>query len=122
MSTQKSNNMRELEDLILGKNSAKKTCYSGGTEGSCLYYGPDAAVQRAFLPTGTTLEKHVHEATEILVVLSGVFYAIVDSGKTLIPVAGTAIFPPNTPHGCYSETDAWVIGITVPCDKAYPHD
>jgi quercetin dioxygenase-like cupin family protein len=122
MSTQKSNNMRELEDLILGKNSAKKICYSGGTEGSCLYYGPDAAVQRAFLKAGTKLEPHSHKTTEVLVVLSGAFQITVAGITTIPPVAGVVIVLPEVSHSCLAITDCWVIGISIPADPGYPHD
>jgi quercetin dioxygenase-like cupin family protein len=114
-----SENMKMLAELIEGKRE-KVLLYKGGTEGHCLYYGKDMAVQREFFPAGTKFEEHSHNATEILVVVSGKFFSTSVFIATDTPVAAVIIFPPHIPHSHFAETDCWIVGVLVPGEVGYP--
>jgi quercetin dioxygenase-like cupin family protein len=116
----KSENMKRLEELISGKKDTT-VYYDGGTEGHPLFFDSSVAVQRSFLRAGTTFAPHVHEATEIVVVISGTFSSTAAFLSAVTPVAGVVVFQPGVSHSHVAETDCWVIGITIPADKAYPN-
>ncbi len=114
-----SENIKRLEELIVGKGPSK-IVYEGGTEGQPLYYAKDAAVQRAFLKAGTKFVTHDHESTEVVIVLSGHFSSTTAMATVITPVAGVIVFPPNVEHSHFAETDCWVIGVLIPCGTGYP--
>jgi quercetin dioxygenase-like cupin family protein len=122
MPTRKSENLIKLESLITGNADPAKVCYEGGTEGFGLYFGADAAVVRSFLKAGTVFPPHVHSATEVVVVLSGIFHSSTAILTCVTPVAGVIVFQPGVSHSHVAETDCWVVGITIPSDEGYPHD
>ena len=115
-------NLKALEALITGRGKAngKVLVYAGGTEGHCLYYGEDAAVQRSFLRAGTKFEEHAHGSTEVVVVLSGIFHSTTAFITAVTPIAGVIVFQPGTKHSHMAETDCWVIGILIPSEPGYP--
>jgi quercetin dioxygenase-like cupin family protein len=115
-------NLKRLEALIMGTKHAPEITYDGGTEGTCLYNGGDAAVQRCFLKAGTKFAPHVHGSTEVAIVLSGTFHSKTAFLTCVTPVAGVIVFPPGVEHSHEAETDCWVIGVLIPSEPGYPHE
>ena len=114
-----SHNVKKLEELILGSRPGEVS-YTGGVHGEHLYKNTDFAIQRSFLPAGTTLDIHEHNVTEIIIGLSGCAKISSEAiSKDLHP--GEVIYlKPRQAHKCEASEDSWVLGILVPCNGGYP--
>lgn len=88
--------------------------------GNALLFEPNVAVQRAFMPAGSTFPLHAHAEIEWIIVYYGELQITVgDDARTLVAGRGT-MFGPMVAHEMNAVTDCWMICITIPHSSGYP--
>lgn len=95
--------------------------------GICFGHGirfePEYAIQKCFMSKGVVFPKHAHVEYEHLVVLSGELQCHIENMEQKIVGRGEVVtFCPGDVHECEALLDCWLLGITVPSAKGYPHE
>lgn len=108
-----------LADLIDNehRDTIRYRTLKGQCVGTALLSEDLIAIQKTFMSKDTALPIHVHnKEIEILVVYAGELRV----NNTSLTVGGLVKLLPGEEHLVSALEDSWLIGITIPADKAYP--
>ena len=118
---QQSENIKRLEELIIGRGTRAVT-YAGGARGKCLFVDENATVQVAILSKGQKLEIHGHDVVEVVVCTKGNLKLV--AAGNVIYLTPTVCFriSPDVPHSVEAIEDTQVISMLIPPGEGYPDD
>lgn len=85
-----------------------------------IHWQREFAVCHAFISAGAVLGQHVHDEKEWLIVVSGGIVADLGTSEVKIEPRQELVIEPNTPHEVRSETDTYIIVITMPAADYIP--
>ena len=115
---------RRLVDMDITHPGAGFVKYDIG-EGTCIGLNirndGDKSIQEIFLTAGSVFPWHSHDTHETLKAIDTRFEVSIENNDTFILEPGQShYFPPGSEHTVKALEDGWILGITVPADKAYP--
>lgn len=94
-------------------------------DGLCVGFGlfnnERVAVQRTAMSKGTVFPRHKHEAKEVIIVTFGKLKVRCDGMEKELQVGDVFYFPHGQDHSIEALEDTWMIALTIPSAKGYPH-
>jgi len=93
----------------------------GTTLGIALYKDINVAVIKAMMNINSSLEAHVHNVHEIIIVYEGLLHFVTDTVEIDIGPNEIIHFKPGEKHSVFAKENTKMIGITIPSAMEYPN-
>lgn len=86
-----------------------------------LFNDGNVGVQLIFMEKGAVFPRHIHKATEWLIVYAGKlqFFNGVYQGR-ILNKGGSITIAPTTSHRVKAMIESWMVAITIPAASGYP--